>query len=102
MDLQALMQQAQQMQQGVQDMKAELEKKEFTATVGGGSARVTVNGAFEVLDVMIAGEVIEAGDVSMLQDLVKAAANEALREARANMKEEMSKLTGGLPIPGLS
>ncbi|MCL4142844.1 UNVERIFIED_CONTAM: hypothetical protein GTU68_060575 [Idotea baltica] len=89
------------MQEGISQMKAELEKKEFEASSGGGAVSVRVTGAFEVREVSINPEVVSAGDVSMLQDLVMAATNEALRDARSNMKEEMSKLTGGMPIPGL-
>ena len=96
-----ILQQAQQLQQNMTEAKAELEKKTVEASVGGGMVTVVANGAFEVLSVKIDPAVMEGDDIEMLQDLVQAAANEALRKAKDLMKEEMSKLTGGLPIPGL-
>lgn len=96
-----ILQQAQQLQQNMSEVKAEMEKKTVEATAGGGMVTVVASGAFEVLSVKIDPAVVSGDDVEMLQDLIQAAANEALRKAKDLMKEEMSKLTGGLPIPGL-
>ena len=96
-----ILQQAQQLQQNMSEVKAELEKKTVEASAGGGMVTIVANGAFEVLSVRIDPSVLTGDDVEMVQDLVQAAANEALRKAKELMKEEMSKLTGGLPIPGL-
>jgi DNA-binding YbaB/EbfC family protein len=75
--------------------------KTVEATAGGGMVTVMVNGAMEVVTVKIDEEVLKTGDKDMLQDLIAAAANEALRKAREMMAEEMKGVTGGLQIPGL-
>ncbi len=96
-----ILQQAQQLQANMSEMKDELEKKKVEASAGGGMVTVVANGAFELCSIQIDPTVVNPEDVVMLQDLVQAATNEALRKAKDLMKEEMSKLTGGLPIPGL-
>ena len=100
-NMQQLMKQAQRMQENMAKKQAELNAQEFTASAGGGMVKVTVNGAREVLSVEIDPQCVDPDDVEMLQDLVLAAVNEALRTASETTEREMSKLTGGLNMPGL-
>lgn len=97
-----LMKQAQQMQQRMLKLQEEIAKKTLDASVGGGMVTVTVNGKSEVLRIKIEPQVVDPDDVEMLEDLIVAGVNEALRKAQEMMAEEMGKLTGGLKIPGLS
>ena len=97
-----LMKQAQQMQQKMLKLQEEIAKKTLDASVGGGMVTVRVNGKSEVLRIKIEPQVVDPNDVEMLEDLIVAGVNEALRKAQEMMAEEMSKLTGGLKIPGLS
>jgi DNA-binding YbaB/EbfC family protein len=96
-----LVKQAQQMQQRMLKMQEELAQRTVEATVGGGMVTVTVNGKSEVLRVKIEPQAVDPDDVEMLEDLVVAGVNEALRKAHDMMSEEMGKLTGGMKIPGL-
>ena len=97
-----LMKQAQKMQRQMEEQAKEMETKEFTATAGGGAVEVTVSGTREVLRVKLAEEVVDPDDIEMLQDLIVAATNEALRKVEAATASAMSKLTGGMGnIPGL-
>lgn len=96
-----LMKQAQAMQERLAKLQEEAATKTVTATAGGGMVTVTVNGAMQVVAVKIDPEVLKAEDPELLQDLIVAASNEALRKARDLMAEEMKALTGGLRIPGL-
>lgn len=96
-----LMKQAQEMQQKMAKLQEELAQREVEASSGGGMVRVKMNGQQEVLSIQIESEVFEDGDKEMLEDLVVTAVNEARRAALDLAKDEMSKLTGGLPMPGL-
>ena len=96
-----LMKQAQRMQQKMEEMQAELETKTVEATAGGGAVKAVVNGRKELIEITIQPDVVDPDDVEMLQDLVLAAVNEALRAATETMEREMGKLTGGLNMPGL-
>jgi DNA-binding YbaB/EbfC family protein len=96
-----LMKQAQQMQQKMMKMQEEMAAKTVDASVGGGMVTVTANGRAEVLSVKIDPQAVDPNDVEMLEDLVLAGVNEALRKAQDMMASEMSKLTGGMKIPGL-
>lgn len=91
-----LMKQAQRMQRQMEESQKELETKEFSAKAGGGAVTVTVNGKKEVLKVTLDKEVVDPDDVEMLEDLVVAAANEALRMAEEASADAMGKMTGGL------
>ena len=93
-----LMKQAQRMQRQMEESQKELETKEFTAKSGGGAVEVTVTGKKEVTKVKLSEEVVDPDDIEMLEDLVMAAANEALRMAEEANAEVMSKMTGGLEI----
>ena len=98
-----LMKQAQKMQRQMEEQAKELETKEYTATAGGGAVEVTMNGKREVLSVKLEEEVVDPEDIEMLQDLIVAATNEALRKVDEESNSAMSKLTGGLGggMPGM-
>lgn len=91
-----LMKQAQKMQRQMEEGQKELEAKEFSAKAGGGAVEVTVSGKKEVLKVQLSQEVVDPDDIEMLQDLIMAATNEALRMVDEANNELMGKMTGGL------
>ena len=91
-----LMKQAQRMQRQMEEGQKELETKEFTAAAGGGAVEVTVTGKKEVVKVKLAEEVVDPEDIEMLQDLIVAATNEALRKAEEENAAMMNRMTGGL------
>ena len=91
-----LMKPAQRMQRQMEETTKELEEKEYSASAGGGAVTVTVSGKKEVLSVKLAEEVVDPDDIEMLQDLIVAATNEALRKMEEESQAAMSKLTGGL------
>jgi len=97
----AMMRQAQKMQQDLLRMQQEMESKTYTATAGGGTVTAEVNGKHELLSLTVKPEAVDPEDVEMLQDLVIAAVNEAMRKADADAAGNMSKLTGGLNLGGL-
>ena len=97
----AMMKQAQKMQQEMLRMQEEMENKTFSATTGGGMVTATVSGKHEVVDLKINPEAVDPDDVEMLQDMVIAAVNEAMRAADADSAQNMSRLTGGLNLGGL-
>lgn len=84
------------MQKQMEEATKELENKEYTATAGGGAVSVTVSGKKEITAVKLAEEVVDPDDIEMLQDLIVAAANEALRQMETDSSSSMAKLTGGL------
>lgn len=96
-----MMKQVQKMQAQMQKTQEEIENKEFTASAGGGAITVKVNGKKEMISIDIDEDVVDPDDVEMLQDLILAAVNEAMRTADDTMNKEMGKLTGGMNIPGL-
>ncbi len=97
----AMMKQAQKMQQELLRMQEEQENKTYTATAGGGMVSATVNGKHELVNLEIKSEAVDPDDVEMLQDMVIAAVNEAMRAADADAQSNMSRLTGGLNLGGL-
>ena len=96
-----MMKEAQKLQQQMQVLQDEVAKRKVDATAGGGMVTVEANGKQELLSIKIDPEVINKDDAQMLEDLVLAACNEALRKSRELVQQELSKLTGGLKIPGL-
>ncbi len=100
-DLSGMMKQAQKLQAKMMAMQEELGDRTVSAQAGGGMVEAVVNGRQELLTLRIDPEVVVAEDVEMLQDLILAAINEALSRSREMMATEMSKLTGGMQIPGL-
>ncbi|MCD6582586.1 MAG: YbaB/EbfC family nucleoid-associated protein [Desulfuromusa sp.] len=96
-----IMKQAQQMQAKIARVQQELENKEVEATAGGGMVTARANGKQQLLDLKIEKDVVDPEDIEMLQDLVLAAVNEAIKKSQEMIQEEMSKVTGGMNIPGM-
>ena len=96
-----IMKQAQQVQARMMKLQEELAPKTVEASAGGGMVTAVVNGRFEVLSLKIEKDVVTPDDIEMLQDLIMAAVNEGLRKAQEMAQAEMSKITGGLQIPGM-
>lgn len=91
-----LMKQAQKMQKQMEEKTKELEAKEYEATAGGGVVKVTISGKKEITSVKLAEEVVDPDDIEMLEDLIVAATNEAIRKMETDTQSQMSKITGGL------
>lgn len=102
MDVGKIMKQAQKMQEQLGRIQEELARRTVAASAGGGMVTVIANGRQEIISIKIAPEAVDPQDIAMLEDLVTAAVNEALRSARSLMEEEMKKITGGLSIPGIT
>jgi DNA-binding YbaB/EbfC family protein len=96
-----IMKEAQKLQQQLAAVQEEVAKRKVDATAGGGMVTVEANGKQELVSIKIDREVINPDDAQMLEDLVLAACNEAIRKSRDMVQQELSKLTGGLKIPGL-
>jgi len=97
----AMMKQAQKMQQEMLRMQEEMERKTYTASAGGGMVKAEVSGKNEIVSLEINPEAVDPDDVEMLQDMVIAAVNEALRTAETDKANPMSRMTGGLTLGGL-
>lgn len=100
-NMQSMLKQAQKMQEDMAAAQQELEAREYTATAGGSMVEAKVNGKRELIALSIQPDVVDPDDVEMLEDLVKAAVNEALRAAAADSEAEMGKITGSMNLPGL-
>ena len=96
-----MMKRIQQMQEDMARVQQECEEAEYSASSGGGAIDVTVNGKHQVVSVKIQPDVVDPEDVEMLEDLLVAAVNEAMRKADETAEREMGKITGGMNIPGL-
>lgn len=96
-----MLRQAQKLQTQLAAKQAELDEREFTAASGGGMVEVTVSGKKEIKALVIKPEIVDPDDVEMLQDVVMAAVNEALRVAEDTVSREMGQLTGGMNLPGM-
>lgn len=96
-----MMKQLKKMQQDMTKAQQELEKKEVEGTAGGGMVKVKMNGHKQLLGIEIAPEVVDPDDVDMLQDLIMAAMNEAMKQADELIARDMGKFTGGMNVPGL-
>ena len=96
-----MMKQAQMMQERMQAIQDEVEKKSVTATAGGGVVTVTMNGKKEIEEIVLKPEVVDPDDIETLQDLIMVAVNDAIKQAEDMMAQGMSEITGGLDIPGL-
>jgi nucleoid-associated protein EbfC len=96
-----MMKQAQMMQQKIARMQQELETRQVEASAGGGMVTAVVNGKQQLVALRIERSVVDPEDVEMLQDLVVAATNEAIKKSQDLMQEEMGRITGGFNIPGL-
>ena len=96
-----IMKQAKKMQEKMGKLQQELEARTVEAQAGGGMVKVVVNGKFEIVSLQIEKDVVNPDDIEMLQDLIVAALNEGIRKTQEMTSQEMSKITGGLNIPGL-
>jgi DNA-binding YbaB/EbfC family protein len=96
-----MMKQAQKIQQDMAKLQEELKERSVEASAGGGVIEVTVSGKQELLAIKLKPEVVDPDDIEMLQDLILAAVNEGLKKSQEMVATEMSKITGGLNIPGL-
>ncbi len=96
-----MLKQAQKMQKQMQELQAEVEEREVEASAGGGAVVVKMTGKKEIIKIDIQPEVVDPEDIDMLEDLVMAAVNEAIRTAEEMVAKEMSKVTGNMNIPGL-
>jgi len=96
MNMSNLMKQAQKMQKQMEEAQADLQTKEITASAGGGAVEVTINGKKEITKIKLSEEVVDPDDIEMLEDLIMAATNEAIRKIEDISSQQMSKITGGL------
>ena len=96
-----MLKQAQKMQQDMLKAQQEIEEKEIEASAGGGAVSVKISGKKELISIKLSPEVVDPDDIEMLEDLIVAAVNEAMRKADEESAKEMSKFTGGMNIPGL-
>jgi DNA-binding YbaB/EbfC family protein len=96
-----MMKQAQKLQSKMLKLQEELAEKTVETTSGGGMVKVVANGRQQIVSIQIEEEIIDPDDVEMLQDLILAAINDALAKSQEMVSEEMSKLTGGINIPGM-
>jgi len=96
-----ILKQAQEMHSKISHLQEEMAEKRVESSSGGGMVSVVMNGKQEILSLRIDPEVVSRDDVEMLQDLIRAAVNEAIRKSQEMMSEEMKKITGGMSIPGL-
>ena len=94
-----LMKQAQKMQKQMEETQKNLQEKEYAVKAGGGAVEVKINGKKEVLSVKLAEDVVDPDDIEMLEDLIVAAMNEAIRTVEADAAKAMSSLTGGMGLP---
>ncbi len=101
MNMNNLMKQAQKMQKQMEDMQSDLESKTFEVTSGGGAVKIVINGKKAIQEITIAKDVVDPDDIEMLQDLILTAVNEAIRQADETVNGEMSKITGGMGMPGM-
>jgi DNA-binding YbaB/EbfC family protein len=101
-DMSHLLRQAQQMQSRMAKLDADLKERVLEGTAGGGAVKVYVNGALEVVGVKLSKDAVDPEDVETLEDLVQAAVSQALKKAKELKEAEMSKITGGLNLPGIS
>ncbi len=100
-DLSQMMKQAQQMQAKMASLQNELAEREIEVSAGGGAVKVKVNGKQELLSIKIAKEAVDPNDVETLEELVYTAVNQALKQSQEMVTSAMSKITGGLKMPGL-
>ena len=100
-NMQSMLKQAQKMQEDMAEMQAELETREYEVAAGGGVVSVKINGKKEILSVKLAEEIVDPDDIETLEDLIVAGVNEAIKKVEADASAEMSRITGGMSIPGV-
>ncbi len=100
-NMNAMLKQAQKMQEDMNAMQEELEAKEYEISAGGGMVKITITGKKEVKNITVSPEIVDPDDIETLEDILVAAVNEAIKTVEDNAAQEMSKITGSLNIPGL-
>ena len=100
-NMNAMIRQAQKMQDEISALQEEIEARDFTATAGGGAVTITMTGKKTIKSLEIKPEVVDPEDIEMLQDLIVSAINEAVNQVEETTETEMSKITGGVSLPGL-
>jgi len=100
MNMNSLMKQAKQMQKQMEDLQAGLEEKTLEVSAGGGAVKIVIDGKKQIKELEISKDVVDPDDVEMLQDLIIGAVNEAIRQMEEKVNSEMSRLTGGMGLPG--
>ena len=100
-NMQAMLRQAQKMQEDMQLKQEELEAREYQVAAGGGVVNVKINGKKEILEVKLAEEIVDPDDIETLEDLIVAGVNEAIKKVEAISAEEMQKITGSIGLPGM-
>jgi len=100
-NMQGMIKQAQKMQEEMENKQAELDAMEYDVQAGGGAVRVKINGKLEVLSIDMTPEIVDPDDIETLSDILVAAVNEAIKKVNTANSEAMSKITGGLNMPGL-
>ncbi|MCL2577805.1 MAG: YbaB/EbfC family nucleoid-associated protein [Defluviitaleaceae bacterium] len=101
MNMNNLMKQAQKMQKQMAEMQEALAEKTLDVSAGGGAVKVTINGEKQIMDLVISPDAVDPDDVEMLQDLVRSAVNEAIRQMDEAVNSQMSQITGGMSLPGM-
>jgi nucleoid-associated protein EbfC len=101
LNMNKMMKQVQDMQKNMEKVQEEVAQRTVDSSAGGGAVKVVANGKQEIISIEIKPEAIDPEDAEMLQDLILAAVNEAIRKSQDMMSQEMGKLTGGMKIPGL-
>lgn len=96
-----MIKQAQRMQDQITELQEDIEEREFTATAGGGAVEVVISGKKTIKSLTLKPEVVDPEDIDMLQDLIISAVNEAINNVESTTEAEMSKITGGVSLPGL-
>ena len=100
-NMQAMLRQAQKMQEDMATLQAELDEKVYDVSAGGGMVKVSINGKKEILAIDIKPDIVDPDDIETLQDILVAAVNQAICQVEATNTEEMGKITGGMNMPGL-
>lgn len=100
-NMNSMIKQAQKMQDQITELQEDIEARDFSATAGGGAVEVVITGKKTIKSLSIKPEVVDPEDIDMLQDLIISAVNEAVNNVEATTETEMSKITGGVAIPGL-
>lgn len=100
-NMQAMLKQAQKMQEDMQLKQEELEAREYQVAAGGGVVNVKINGKKEILEVKLSPEIVDPDDIETLEDLIVAGVNEAIKKVEAISAEEMQKITGSIGLPGM-
>ena len=100
-NMQAMLRQAQKMQEDMANLQAELDEKVYDVSAGGGMVKVSINGKKEILAIDIKPDIVDPDDIETLQDILVAAVNQAITQVETTNTEEMGKITGGMNMPGL-